>query len=125
MLQLFSAVPTPWWGSLFQILTLATVGLMFSQIAIAERVDKLRRNQVRDFAFRLRKGSMIGKLVMLCLCVAYGYDRGWDPWPPIVLFLVAADINIISEILVLRKDEKRLEQLNAVTGSMRTTGRRN
>lgn len=111
----FPVIP---WGTLFAVLTIVTVGLVFWQLAMVQAVDKLRKHQTDDFPFRLRKASMLMKLVALCFTVAYGFEMGWDPWPPIVFFLVAADLNIISEILVLRKDEKRLSRLEAVTGGI-------
>lgn len=107
-------IPAITWGGAFQILTLLTIVLMFDQIATAERVDKLRRNAIHDWPFLLRKGSMILKLIVLCLTVAYGYKHGWEPWPPMVWFLLAADLNIASEIVVLRGDEKRLRRLRAL-----------
>lgn len=92
------------WGTLFQIAAIITVGLVLVQISTAQKLDAVRRHDVSRLVFHLRRGSLFAMLLTMIWSVIYGHENGWQPWPPIVLFLFAYDLQVVSHIFVMRCD---------------------
>jgi hypothetical protein len=95
------------WGSLLQVMTIMTIVVVIVHIKTAETLDRIRRHQTGDMMFRARKFLMVIKLVVLCWMVVYGHRRGGEPWPPFVVFLMAYDATLISQIMIMRADVAR------------------
>jgi len=102
------------WGMIFQVLTLVTIILILWQIDTAGEVDKLRWNESSRIIFQIRRATMFLEAIALIWAVIYGHNRGWQPWPPLVAFLFALDLNIASHIMVMRADIVRLRQILGV-----------
>ncbi len=96
------------WGFVFQITTLGTVFLVLYQIATAKTLDRLRRHDLSRAVFHARRTSLIVMLLALLWSVVYAHGNGWQPWPPIVLFLLAYDVQVITHVIVMRCDITRL-----------------
>lgn len=92
------------WNALFQITALITVFLVLYQIATSQKLDAMRRHDVSRLVFHLRRGSLIVMLLTMLWAVIYVHDNGWQPWPPIVLFLIAYNVQVASHVIVMRCD---------------------
>jgi hypothetical protein len=96
------------WGFLFQLLVLFSIVVILLQIKYVDAIDKIRHSTEQKWIFQLRRAFMFGQLLALIWMVIYGHNKGWQPWPPLAVFLILFDARIISEILILRIDFKRL-----------------
>jgi len=96
------------WGFLFQLTAFATVFLVLYQIATSQTLDRLRRHELSRTVFHARRTSLIVMLLALLWAVVYAHGNGWQPWPPIVLFLLAYDVEVITHVIVMRCDIARL-----------------
>ena len=101
----------------FQMLVATAVGLVLWQVKLADCIDGIRHK--RDWLFWVRRTSVFIMLGALCLSVVYGHSNRWDPWPPILLFLAAFDVYLLAQIVIMRRDLRRLERLAAITGRQR------
>ena len=109
----------------FQMLVMATIGLVLWEIKLAWCVDGLRYSRrktstvnsgrISGWWFQIRRGAMFIKLGSLCWCVVYGYSNRWLPWPPFILFIAAFDVGVVAQIFIMRRDLRRLERLAAMS----------
>lgn len=107
------------WGILFEIFVSASVFLVLWQIKLAQSLDLYRFNgEANGWLFKVRRTAMFLKVGALCWTIIYSAQNGWQPWPPIVLFILAFDIYVVTHIMVMRKDIARLRRLDAVSGRM-------
>jgi hypothetical protein len=97
------------WNAVFQILSFVAIILMLWEADTAKRLDHMRWNGEVPMLFNLRRGAMMLKSLALCWTVIYSFNRGWQPWPPIVAFLVAFMIYVIVNTLVMRADMAKLK----------------
>jgi cell division protein FtsW (lipid II flippase) len=96
------------WGILLPIVVLISVGVLMVHIKTAQDLDRRRRNPTKSASFSVRNGSMWAQMLALCWTVVYGHSQGWEPWPPVVVFLAAYDVHLISQIAIMRADIARL-----------------
>lgn len=96
----------------FEALVIGSVFLVLFQIQTADCVDKLRQNDTRALPFRMRRVGAIVEIVALCFTASYSY--GWEPWPPLIALIVAFDVRVIAQIMVLTIDKERLERLEMI-----------
>ena len=47
----------------------------------------------------LRRFSLWCETLAMFWCVLYGFDRSWDPWPPVVMLMLALDFNLVMRIV--------------------------
>jgi hypothetical protein len=93
----------------FNVIVGFTIVLILIQIKTADILDMLRFHN-KDFWYHLRRGTMFLKAGTLCWTVVYSHNLGWAPWTPIVWFLIAFDIHIVGQIVVMNGDIKKLSQ---------------
>ena len=104
------------WTIVFQVLVITAIFLVAAQIKMADIVDHLRHHDTDRWLFRVRKGLTFAKLLALCWTVEYSYTRGWQPWPPISMFLLAFNLRVVSELFVMKADIERLRRLAGLSG---------
>jgi hypothetical protein len=92
------------WGFAFQLLSFVAIFLMLWEADTAKRLDHVRWNGEVPLLFKVRRAAMMLKALALCWAVIYSHNRGWQPWPPIVAFLVAFCCYVIVNTLVMRAD---------------------
>lgn len=100
---------------IFQALVISAVFLILWQIKCADHLDKLRQHN-NDFWFRVRRTAMFLKMLGMCWAVIYAWGNQWAPWPPMLGFMVAFNLYLVSEIFILRADIVRLERLKMLSG---------
>jgi cellobiose-specific phosphotransferase system component IIC len=98
------------WGAAFQVLSIATIFLMLWEADTAKRLDHMRWNGAIPLLFQVRRATMMLKALTLCWAVIYSHSRGWQPWPPIVAFLVAFAIYVVVNTLVMRADMAKMKE---------------
>jgi hypothetical protein len=105
------------WGALFDIFVAITIFIVLWQIKLAQSIDIRRFNgEAETPLFKLRRAAMFLKVGALCWTVIYSAQNDWQPWPPIVVFIAAFDVYVITAILVMRKDLERLKRLDTLSG---------
>jgi hypothetical protein len=95
---------------IFQMLVMSAIVLVLWQIKTADRLDRIRHDHL-DRLFWWRRATMFLKLLTLCWTVVYSYSNGWAPWPPIVGFLAAFDLHVVTQTFIMRQDIARLERM--------------
>ena len=95
------------WAFLLQINVLGCIVLVLTQIRITAIYEHLRHCN-HGLWGDVRRISLLGTLVALCWAVIYGYDRGWQPWPPFVAVMVTFNIHILARIIIMKQDVNRL-----------------
>jgi hypothetical protein len=104
------------WSLLFQLLVIAAVFLVLVQIWVSDCLDRVRRHQTQRLLFRARRAAMFLLLLSLIGAVIYGRKNGWDPWPPVVIFMFLFNVYIITQILVMRDDLARFGRIAMLSG---------
>jgi len=92
------------WGFLFHLAVLAAVIIVLLQIQTARLLDEMRRHDVKDAVFKIRSGAKFLTILALLWTAVYVYGNGWQPWPPLVLFLAAYDVQAAMSVVVMRRD---------------------
>lgn len=70
--------------------------LMIMQIKTQE---DLQRPDVPGWFSWMRRFSWFLVAMMLFWCVGYAHTRSWQPWPPVVLLVIALDFNWVIRIV--------------------------
>lgn len=109
MLQLADAFPAHW-NFVFQIIVLSTIVLILWQIKVSQAIDRMRHNDPGSALFLWRRAAMFLKALGLVWMVEYSHAHGWAPWPPIVGFLLAVDLYVICQTLIMSADINRIKQ---------------
>lgn len=100
------------WGLILQALVFISIVVVLLQIKTADTLDGMRRHAPQQHVFfSIRRAAMFIKLLSLCWAVIYGYDHGWQPWPPFVLFLMAFNVHAVMYMLILKHDIWQLRRL--------------
>lgn len=101
------AIPVNW-TALFQVASLVSIALIMVQVKMADILDHMRHpREESGILFRIRRWSMWAKALALCWSVIYGHEHAWMPWPPLISFLIAFDVYVITHIFVLNDDIRK------------------
>ena len=121
---MISAIETfPHLMFVFQLIVLITIGLILWQADTAAKVDKLRYDEAGSRLFKFRRAAMFLKALALVWMVTYSYNKSWQPWVPLIFFLLTLDLYVVTHTLIMRSDLYRLRQATAerVTTYVRKT----
>jgi hypothetical protein len=103
-----TVLPVPVWNFLFQMLTVCASCLVLWQIDTARKLDNVRHNGKLKTIFIIRRVGMFLKLLTMMWIVIYAHEMDWQIWPPMIAFMVAFNIYVVSEVLILRDDLKSM-----------------
>jgi hypothetical protein len=117
-MTLDTLLPPHYWNFIFQMLSVIAAVFVLWQINTSKQVDGLRHSQHPSPWFAVRRMAMFLKLLALMWTVIYVHDRAWQIWPPIVAFMAAFDVYILSEVLIMREDLKKLRRINDSTSPL-------
>lgn len=101
---------------IFQILVVASIVLIMVQIKTFETADYMRWGIHARWEFTLRKAALFMKMLVLTAIVIYADIKEWPIWPPFVAFLMAFDLYVVSHIVIMRNDIKRMDVLRQISG---------
>lgn len=93
------------WTCLMQISVICGVILTAFQMQTAEKLETVAEYSSRHGHWSAMR-RVSNSLLMLAMlwCASYGYERGWQPWPPFVIVMMALDFNIVVRIMIMRRD---------------------
>jgi hypothetical protein len=93
------------WALLLEVFVIAGVMLTIFRMQTAEQLERIVGcdNHHGVWGLMRRSSSALTALAMLW-CAIYGLERDWQPWPPIVLLIVAVDFHALVSIMIMRQD---------------------
>jgi hypothetical protein len=96
------------WTLIFHLSVIAAVVLVLWQIKTADILNAIRWNGTNGWLLTARRLTMFAKLAGLLWAVIYSQALGWQPWPPIVAFVIAFDAHTALDIYLMSEDIKML-----------------
>lgn len=99
------------WTAAMQVAVVAGVILTVFRMQTAEQLETIvgcdSHHGVWGILRRLSHSLMM--LAMLWFA-SYGYEKGWQPWPPTVALLFAIDFSMFVSIMIMRQDIAETQQ---------------
>lgn len=97
------------WNVLLQFTVICGVVLTVFRMQTAEQLEKIVGCVEHHGSWgQLRRVTQSLLALSLLWCVSYGYERGWQPWPPMVIFILCYDLSTIVGIAIMRQDIKAI-----------------
>lgn len=93
------------WTILMQFAVIAGVVLTAFRMQTAERLERIVGCNAHHGALGIARRMSLSLMMLAMLwCAMYGYEKGWQPWPPVVAIMLALDFNILVAILIMWQD---------------------
>lgn len=110
------------WNFICELAIIFGILMLIAQVKLADILDSKRFNSASmSFLFQVRRAARWLKGMALCWLAVYAFNRGWNIWPPTLAFIVAFDVWVLSDVLVMRKDLDRLAKRDALSGRQPTS----
>lgn len=97
------------WGFVLQINAIVFIMLLVVQVKMTDNYERLVHFP-RCFWRNMRRNTIFLEMLMLCWAVVYGFDHGWQPWPPFVAVLFSLNLSTVSRIFIIRQDINRVRE---------------
>lgn len=105
------------WTIAMQIAVVVGVMLSIFRVSTAEKLERIVDCDHGCWGF-IRRISHFAVAFAMLGCLFYGYDLGWQPWPPFVAVILAVDLNLLSGIAIMRQDIRRHLRSHLAQASM-------
>lgn len=93
------------WTAIMQVVVLIGVMLSIFRMQTAEQLEEIVGcNAHHGFLGTARRLGHFLTAIVLLWCAIYGYERGWQPWPPMVVFVIVFDFATLVGIAIMRQD---------------------
>lgn len=95
------------WAIVMQVAVLSGALLSVFRMQTAEKLERIVGCNAHHGTWGvLRRASMTLLALGMLWCVMWGYERGWQPWPPFAIVMILFDFNAIVAIVIMMQDIK-------------------
>jgi len=102
------------WTFIMQGAIILAVGIICFYVRTTEIYERLVHRE-HGWASRVQLWGNVSLAVSLCWVIVYGWENGWQPWPPMTVSICILDVILISRASIMYADLKAALREHGIT----------